>query len=234
MSTRHRWTGRLAIVAMGAAMAVVCGCRGSSEPTGPAATPAPAPASPAPAEKPKEKVPIEVTVKPEPVATTMPKVEMTESLRATCRVGEGDPLPDGQVRNLEGKSVAVRSLLGEKATVVFFFTRGETRRAQLTAQAALHDLQKDVAEVYAAEGVEVLAVDQKNADAEVAELAAAAGVTFPVLTDPAGRYFGTIATKELPRLYLVDPEGKILWFDIGYSETTRRSLKQALQVVVGK
>jgi hypothetical protein len=33
-------------------------------------------------------------------------------------------------------------------------------------------------------------------------------------------------------VYLLDPQGKVLWFDIDYSLATRRELNQALRAVV--
>ena len=55
-----------------------------------------------------------------------------------------------------------------------------------------------------------------------------ADVTFPSLLDPGGAYFAAVATERLPRIYLLDADGKILWFDMEYTETTRGALKQAI------
>ena len=40
--------------------------------------------------------------------------------------------------------------------------------------------------------------------------------------------------RRLPRVFLVDDRGKILWFDVEYSRTTRQELLQAIQVTLGK
>jgi hypothetical protein len=37
----------------------------------------------------------------------------------------------------------------------------------------------------------------------------------------------------MPRTYLLDPTGKILWFDVEYSRSTRRDLSEALDAMVG-
>jgi hypothetical protein len=53
------------------------------------------------------------------------------------------------------------------------------------------------------------------------------------LLDAEGRAFAEVGSEKLPRTYLVDAQGKILWFDIEYSLSTRRELHQALRAVVG-
>jgi len=70
----------------------------------------------------------------------------------------------------------------------------------------------------------------------VAKLAEDAGATtvLPIFLDPGGTYFAQVATEKPPRLYLLDGQGKILWFDLEYSETTRQQLGQAIQVVLGE
>ena len=47
--------------------------------------------------------------------------------------------------------------------------------------------------------------------------------------DPQGKALAQVATRYLPRTYLVDSEGKIVWFDMEYSPSTRRHLLQAIE-----
>ena len=57
---------------------------------------------------------------------------------------------------------------------------------------------------------------------------------FPNLLDDKGVALGAVATRKLPRTYLLDASGKILWFDIEYSNTTRRELREAIQFVLNQ
>jgi len=98
----------------------------------------------------------------------------------------------------------------------------------------LEDLQADFAQPLAAEGVAVVAVhcgDQVEAAKAIAQKAQ---TKFPVLLDTDGAYLAKLAKEKLPRTYLLDAEGKILWFDVEYTRTTQRDLKQAIQFVLGK
>ena len=57
--------------------------------------------------------------------------------------------------------------------------------------------------------------------------------TFPQLLDTNGKALAQVGSVALPRLYVLDPAGKIVWFDIEYSESTRRELAQTLTVLTG-
>ena len=49
-----------------------------------------------------------------------------------------------------------------------------------------------------------------------------------MLVDAKGKAFAQVGSRHLPRTFVLDPSGKIVWFDIEYSLATRRELQQAL------
>ena len=104
----------------------------------------------------------------------------------------------------------------------------------MTAKAALKALQHEVVDAYGAHGVHVVVVHLGSDGAAARELASEVGATYPVLLDPEESYFRTVATDLLPRIYVLDAQGKIAWFDGEYSETTRRNLLQTLDVIMSK
>jgi hypothetical protein len=53
------------------------------------------------------------------------------------------------------------------------------------------------------------------------------------LLDPEGKAFAQVGSEKLPRVFVLDGAGKIVWFDLEYSHSTRRELKQAVQKLVG-
>jgi peroxiredoxin len=169
-----------------------------------------------------------------PPPPTIPEVHLLDVDRATCLVGVDDPMPEGELAGLDGKNQPLGALKGEKLTVVFFWTKGDSEFASLRAQTALEDLQKDVQESYAEKGVRVVAVNEGDGPEAVKKLAEAAGATYPVLLDPDGALFAKVATERLPRPYLLDGDGKILWFDLEFSRTSRAKLLQAIQVALGE
>lgn len=166
----------------------------------------------------------------EPPATpTLPKVTMSEADRATCRVGEGDPLPDVELPDLDGNMHSLWSLRGERLTVVVLWDG-----ANLYALEELEDLDAEVHKPYGEKGVRVVGVAVRQTAQAVRDKLQSVVATFPMLLDADGAYFAKLATERLPRTYLLDAEGKILWFDIEYARHTRRSLMQGIRVALGE
>ncbi len=161
----------------------------------------------------------------------MPKVVLTAPMKAECVIGVGDRLPEGPLSDASGKSVSLESLRGKTATVVFFFGPAKTKEARALVVSALDDLTAEVATPWAGKGVTVAAVAVGVAAEEVQTLRSK--VNYPVLDDPTGAYFALVAKSQLPRVYLVDGSGQVVWFDIEFSRTTRRDLSRALAAIAG-
>lgn len=205
-------------------------------PSGPVA-PSPEPPKESPAEpQPKQPIPIEVpeTLKQlEPQPTVIPEVQLSAALKATCKIGVGDSLPEASLSTADGKTASLGQLRGEAATVVFFWAAGDTETSKKIAASALADIQADAVSAYGPKAVNAVAVNQRDSAEKVAEILAQAKIGFLVLMDPDGGYFAQVATERLPRVYVLDRQGKIVWFDVEYSETTRRILKEVLRVTAG-
>jgi hypothetical protein len=169
-----------------------------------------------------------------PPPATIPKVSLTDALRATCLVNVGDVLPDGKLVDAEGGNVNLQNQFGEKLTVVFFWEEGRSHRAQLVAGSALSDFQADITEPYAKKGVKVIGINVGDNPQSVHQELSKIGIQIPYYFDANKAYFETLAKSILPRVYLLDASGKILWFDTEYSQSTRRNLMQAVQVVLGE
>ena len=217
----RRWTILIGI----GVMAASAGCPGREEPDALDSSDRPSFQPPAPEVAP-EPVPVEVTEKAP--SSEMPQVRMTEADRATCRVAVGDTMPEGELPDPEGASRPLAELLGKSLTVIFFWTEGDSTFSKMAATATLEDLENDVFQPLSDEGVAVIAINENDSTEVVGHHAKESGATFPTLLDPGGAYFAAVATEHLPRVYLLDAAGKILWFDLQYTETTRASLKQAI------
>ena len=158
---------------------------------------------------------------------TMPTVVLSQAHAQTCLVGVGGSLPNLQLADLQGTAQSLGKLLGSKLTVVVFWNA-----TQPSALQELSDLGPDVAERFSGYGVAVVGVNLGDDPQVARELVKAANARFPILGDPQGTAFAEIATKKLPRTYLIDSAGKIAWLDIEYSRTTRRELVQAIRFLL--
>jgi peroxiredoxin len=157
---------------------------------------------------------------------SIPAVVLSKQHEALCRVKVGDTMPAIQLEQLGGVQKNLSDLAGKLATVVVFW-----KSDRRMAQQQLTDLGPDVLEEFAKGGIALVGI----AVGESAESAQAAlqkaGANFPNLLDADDAVFAQVGSDRLPRTYLVDPQGKILWFDIEYSLATRRELQQALRAL---
>jgi peroxiredoxin len=160
---------------------------------------------------------------------TIPPVLLTDAHKSLCLVGVGDPMPEVELQQLGGRRTKLADLYGKKATVVLFWK--SDRRMALTE---LADLGPDVAEPFQNEGVAVVGIAVGESANSARSAVRQAGAKFPNLLDTDGAAFAKVGSDKLPRTYLLDPSGKILWFDIEYSQSTRRELAQSLEAVAGR
>jgi len=158
----------------------------------------------------------------------IPAVEMTDALAATCLVKVGDTMPEAELPALDGTVTPLRDEYGRKLTVILFWTA-----TSIYATAELEDLTEDVAMPFADKGVRVIGINEGDTAEEAAKQVEQLGVKFSNFLDPNRDFFAKVATEKIPRTYLLDAGGKILWFDIEYSTTTRRDLLKAIRVALG-
>jgi peroxiredoxin len=164
-----------------------------------------------------------------PPPPTIPEVQLTETDLAKCRLGVGDAFPVGELPDLGGEPHSLSSLYGEKLTVVCFWTSKD-----IYALAELEELMWDVVEPFGDKGVAVVGINVGEEPAVVREKVEMTGADYPILLDADGSFYAQISTAQPPQTYLLDDEGKILWFDIEYSQGTRRDLLQAIRVALGE
>jgi peroxiredoxin len=159
----------------------------------------------------------------------VPAVIMTKQHQETCLVNVGDAMPEARLADLNGKEQELSKLLGDRLTVILFWTASD--RSSLEE---LADLAAKVASPLAAQGVKVVGICVCDSADEARKACEQAGVSYPVLLDRDGALFAQVATRRLPRTYLLDSAGKILWFDIEYTAPTRHDLREALRALVAE
>jgi peroxiredoxin len=235
MDMMRSWNNALALLAfIAAAPAAGCSNRESPEAVPTLSPPRSAPATGQSAAKPQRYAkPARKSSEPQAQATPLkapvPKVVLTEAHEALCNVRVGDHLPEIQLQDLEGHDQDLASLYGPRLTVVCFW-RGD----RALAQDELRDLGPDVALAYSGRGVQVVGIAVEETAASARQYLSETGAAFPNLVDADGSAFAKVGSEKLPRTYLIDAEGTILWFDIEYSRTTRRDLQQAIRAALGE
>ncbi len=156
----------------------------------------------------------------------IPPVLLSAGHAKLCRVKVGEAFPALKLPLMGGQMTELKTLRGKQATVVLFW-----HPDRWMARTALIDMQRDIANQFDAKQVAVVGLAVRQAAGSVQAALNQAQATFPQLIDSDGKAFATVGTAALPRLYVLDPTGKIVWFDIEYSEGTRRELWQTLGVL---
>jgi peroxiredoxin len=157
---------------------------------------------------------------PEPLHE--PRVELSEGHRRTCLVQVGDLMPQLSLPDLEGKVRSLSDLYGERLTVVVFWN---DRKLFAREQFTRLGLDIDQFQTY---GVSVVAINVGDSPEIVAELRRQYPGAFECLVDQRGESLARVANDKLPRTYLLDAEGRIVWFDLEFSRGTERELRNAL------
>jgi len=103
------------------------------------------------------------------------------------------------------------------------------------ATQAVESMEFDVKETFGEKGVGIVGINDKDSAEAASKAVNKAGAKYANLLDPGGAYFAKVATdKKVPRVYLLDGSGKILWFDVEYSTTTQKDLERAIKFVLGE
>lgn len=188
-----------------------------------AATPAP----PKPTVEPVEQAAFQEEAGDAAGPATVPTVELSKQHAALARAKVGDSLPEIELPKVLGGTAKLSALYGKSATVVVFWKGDRQMALDL-----LGDLGPDVIQKFGSRGVEVVgvAVNEETGDARSTVQKTAAN--FPQLLDADGKAFEKVGAEMLPWTFVLDANGKIVYFDLEYSLATRRELQQALLATV--
>lgn len=118
----------------------------------------------------------------------------------------GSTAPDFQLTTLDGKTFSLSSAAkAHKAVVVMFIS------TQCPYSNAYNERMKDMANAYAARGVQFVGINSNKTEdaAEVASHAKSHGHTFPIMKDPDNKVADLYEARHTPTVYVVDSEGKL-------------------------
>ncbi|MCA9122375.1 MAG: redoxin domain-containing protein [Planctomycetaceae bacterium] len=158
-----------------------------------------------------------------------PHVLMSQQHWDTCLVKVGDKFPDAQLTDLKGDEHSLKEFLGEKLTVVVLWSN-ENR----LGREQVKRLKEEVVVPFENSGTSVVAINIADPPEQINDMLTDGGEAgVQMLRDPDRALYSQVATKYAPRTYLLDADGKVLWFDIEYSRSTARELSNAIHVDLG-
>lgn len=171
--------------------------------------------------------PRRIAAKNDQAPAKIPPVLLSMRESDLCKVKVGDTLPAIELPKADGSgNTKLGDLFGKKATVVIFW-RGDRRMAR----EQLADIGPDVIEPFGKEGVSVVGIAVNESPDSATQTLSKAKAKFVNLVDADGAAFNQVGRDNLPRTFVLDSSGKIVWFDIAYSLATRRELNSTLRAL---
>jgi hypothetical protein len=189
-------------------------------------TPPPPPDEPSYSGIPRNRQPKPVTLLEEPDEEPPyePKLFFSASQLATCLLKQGDTVADCVLQTKTAELVNLKSKLHPSLNLLVFWNQQET-----TAKEQRERLEEDLEVPFRANRIHVIAVHVGDAGGPIPTEWTDSNETVDMLLDPDGSCFAKLATEKLPRTYLLDEKGQILWFDIEYSRDSVRELLNAIR-----
>jgi peroxiredoxin len=145
---------------------------------------------------------------------------------ASTLTKEGEMAPKFSVTTIDGKIFTNKSLKGKVILLNFFATWCGPCMAELP------EVEEKIWQKYKDEGLIVLAVGREHSIKELAEFNGKKNFTFHIAQDPKRKNYARFATQYIPRTYLIDRDGTIVYQSIGYTKKEFQKLIEKIQEVL--
>lgn len=160
------------------------------------------------------------------MVTTTEEVEQESSIddevAATTLIHAGDKAPDFTTEMLDGSSVTLSALQNKPTLLIFWATWCPPCRAELA------HLQEGVIDVFG-DAINVLPLSRGEKREVVEEYIAKMGYTFAVGLDSEQKAYNLYASNYIPRCFVIDTDGTVLYSGVGYDEAVAEEVNAKLR-----
>lgn len=160
------------------------------------------------------------------MVTTTEEVEQESSIddevAATTLIHAGDKAPDFTAEMLDGSSVTLSALQNKPTLLIFWATWCPPCRAELA------HLQEGVIDVFG-DAINVLPLSRGEKREVVEEYIAKMGYTFAVGLDSEQKAYNLYASNYIPRCFVIDTDGTVLYSGVGYDEAVAEEVNAKLR-----
>lgn len=161
----------------------------------------------------------------EDVFVEEPKADMTEEERqieATTLVKVGQVAPDFSVEMLDGRTIKLSELRGKVVMLCFWATWCPPCRQEMA------HLQEGVIDHFAGKDLVVLPISRGEKREVVEKFIADNGYTFGVGLDPERAIYDMYASNFVPRTFIINKAGRVVYRVAGYDEETAEAVNAAI------
>lgn len=160
------------------------------------------------------------------MVTTTEEAEQESSIddevAATTLIHAGDKAPDFTAEMLDGSSVTLSALQNKPTLLIFWATWCPPCRAELA------HLQEGVIDVFG-DAINVLPLSRGEKREVVEEYIAKMGYTFAVGLDSEQKAYNLYASNYIPRCFVIDTDGTVLYSGVGYDEAVAEEVNAKLR-----
>jgi peroxiredoxin len=156
------------------------------------------------------------------ITFAMAQVAGAQVLPETTLTREGQACPTFKCTPLDGKELDLKKLRGKVVLVSFFTTNCEPCIEELVPLENIWKKFKD-------KKFAMLAVGRGHENKDLSEFAKQRKVSFPLVSDPKQKIYALFATMHVPRNYLIDAKGNIVFQSVGYDESEFASMIEIIQ-----
>lgn len=154
----------------------------------------------------------------QPVTTA---TEQQDDIEATTLIHAGDMAPDFTVEMLDGSSVTLSKLQGKPTLLILWATWCPPCREELS------HLQEGVIDLFG-DKINVLPISRGEKREVVEGFLDKMGYTFAVGLDGDQSIYRKYATNYIPRCWVIDSKGEVVYAGVGYDEAIAAEVNEAL------
>lgn len=157
--------------------------------------------------------------------TVTAATEQQDDIEATTLIHAGDMAPDFTVEMLDGSSVTLSKLQGKPTLLIFWATWCPPCREELS------HLQEGVIDVFG-DKINVLPISRGEKRSVVEGFLDKMGYTFAVGLDGDQSIYRKYATNYIPRCWVIDSKGEVVYAGVGYDEAIAAEVNEALNKAI--
>ena len=135
----------------------------------------------------------------------------------------GMEVPDFTVKMFDGQTIQIKELRGKVVLLNFWATWCPPCRMELAR------VEKDIIERFKNQDFVFLPISRQDSYDKIKAFREQTGYTFPMGMDPDRKIYSLFATASIPRNFVIDKTGKIVFMEVGYSEESFKKLIETIE-----